>query len=110
MQAAIVQRTSLEVVRIGVLDVPDLDISEGHHRRPRIIRPDQISLEIRDDEPDRVELSGPIVLRSGQLSIETRGNYVWTYSGFRLNNISTAPEWIHKLIQAVIDGETSWSA
>lgn len=110
MRAAVSKDEITRIVTIAVTEVPDIDISETFHRAPRIIRPDQAILVIRDDVPRRIEVTGPIVLKSGKVSAETKGRRTWYGSSSLVtrDRVDASPEWVQELWFGVEKGHTEW--
>lgn len=110
MKASVRNKAKVETIEIGVADVADIDISEAWHRKARIIRPDQAEIRVVDGRTQIIEVTGYILLKSGQLSLETRGKATWYGNDglIRTERINSAPAWVRMLWEEAPQGETDW--
>jgi hypothetical protein len=100
-------RTIILTIEPG--SVPDHDVTRSWHKKPRIIRPDHLTVVTTNGDLDSVALSGGLVLKSGAASTEVRESDKW-YGAYGDHKLSDLPEWLAPVVQAVIDGQTVWQS
>lgn len=106
MQAAVKRDTTVRTIMLEVQNVPDVDVTRSYHRKPRIFRPDSVTIKLVDGTVERVTVSGGLVLKSGAASTEVHEKEEW---GFYLSpKLSEAPEWLALLINDAPQGVTTW--
>lgn len=105
MQAAVKRDSTQRVITVEVTDVPDIDIT-SYHQKPRIFRPDTVTITISDGKVSRVNVSGGLVLKSGGTSESVRENQRWY--GSELDGMRTAPGWIRTVMTDAPNGVTTW--
>lgn len=103
MRAAVTRDTTVRTIELGVEGVPDIDVTT-YHRKPRIFRPDRMTITVTDGEVSRVNVSGGLVLKSGKASTEVRENQRW----WTTREIQGAPDWVQTLIKEAPAGVTFW--
>ena len=78
--------------------VPDLDVTTALHRRPRVIRPDTVTISVSGGLVNRIEVSGGLVLASGRVSSKVRDSTAWYFSRFgSARSLGNTPEWLRAL-------------
>lgn len=102
MRGEVVKDEVTRVIRVDLKDVPDVDITT-YHRKPRIFRPDHVSITILDGTVDRVSLSGYLVLKSGWTSAAVRDSKRW-YS----SELASLPKWLQTVVDEAPKGVTIW--
>jgi hypothetical protein len=102
MRGKVVKDNVTRVIRVELADVPDLDITT-YHRKPRIFRPDQVSVTLADGEVSRVSLSGYLVLKSGGTSSAVRDSKRWYGS-----ELGSLPAWLRTIVTDAPNGVTTW--
>lgn len=95
------------IVTIEPGSVPDHDVTRSWHKKPRVIRPDSLTVVLNNGDLDSVALSGGLVLKSGAASTEVKEADKW-YGRFGDHKVTDLPGWLAPIVQAVIDGQTSW--
>lgn len=104
-------KTDRTVRTIGVTiepgSVPDHDVTRSWHKKPRIIRPDYLTVITVNGELEDVKLTGGLVLKSGAASTEVREVDRW-YGAYGDHKLADLPEWLSPVVQAVLDGQTTW--
>lgn len=106
MQAAVKRDTTVRTIRLGVQNVPDVDVTRPYHRKPRIFRPDSVTIRLVDGTVERVTVSGGLVLKSGAASTEVHEKEEWGF--YSSPKLSEAPEWLALLINDAPQGVTTW--
>lgn len=111
MRAAVKRDRTTRTIQITVESgsVPDVDVTRRHHRKPRIFRPDSVTIRVVDGEIGLVRASGGLVLKSGGTSTEIQEKEEWNagiWSSER--KLADAPEWLALLIADAPHGVTSW--
>lgn len=92
------------IVTIEPGSVPDHDVTRSWHKKPRVIRPEVLTVRTLNGDLESVGLSGGLVLKSGAASTEVKDGDKW-YVRYELTDL---PGWLSPVVQAVIDGRTSW--
>lgn len=105
MQAAVKKDTTVRTIQLEVQNVPDVDVTRSYHRKPRIFRPDSVTIQLVDGTVERVTVSGGLVLKSGAASTEVHEKEEWGSYSLKL---SEAPEWLALLINDAPQGVTTW--
>jgi hypothetical protein len=108
MRAAVKQDTTTRVITLEVQGVPDVDVTRHYHRKPRIFRPDSVTIQLVDGEVNRVKASGGLVLKSGAASTEVEEKEEWTTGLYGSANLADAPEWLALLVKDAPHGVTTW--
>lgn len=99
MQAKVVRDIHIHIRRVvmGVSDVPDLEITQPGSR-PRIIRPDKAAIQVQNGAVIEVEVSGAVVMKSGDPSTQFMGHQSWHPDNWgTCTPISDAPDWVRQL-------------
>ena len=91
-------------IQLDVEDVPDIDVTQSWHRKPRVFRPDHVTIVFSNGQISSVNVSGGLVLKSGRPSTEVRDNVRW-YSPAELTRM---PEWVKRLVDEAPSGVTTW--
>jgi hypothetical protein len=102
MRGSVVKDNLTRVIRVDLEDVPDLDITT-YHRKPRIFRPDHVSITLADGTVSRVSLSGYLVLKSGGTSDAVRDSKRWYGS-----ELGSLPKWLQAIVTDAPNGVTTW--
>lgn len=87
---------------IRIVDGPELDVSEPHHRRPRRIRVDRVLITVLNGQTTMLRAAGGVLLKSGAASIGQHGSKTW------VGSIDKAPEWAQLLWREAPAGVTDW--
>lgn len=111
MRAEVTRDTTTRTISLNVIGVPDIDVTRTYHRKPRIFRPDRVVIRVVNAEIHSVSASGGLVLKSGAASTEVREGWQWhPDTDFGIDsNISTAPAWVHTLVNGALVGITFWN-
>jgi len=109
MRANVTSDRTVRTIQIEIEpgSVPDIDITRSYHHRPRIFRPDIITLTVTDGEVSRVNVSGGLVLKSGAASTEVHEKQCW-YSSDLTQHANQLPVWVRRLMSEAPDDATSW--
>lgn len=110
-QMTVTRDRTTQVISVEVSGVPDIDVTQHYHRKPRAFRPDRAIVTIVDGEVLEVKASGGLVLKSGAASTETRERWEWhsarTYGlGGTFEN---APKWVTTLVHDAPAGVVRWA-
>ncbi len=108
MRAAVKRDHTARTITLEVTGVPDVDVTRSYHRKPRIFRPDSVTITVSDGEIQTVVASGGLVLKSGAASTEVRESEKWYSGTWTSPKIKDAPEWLATLIREAPAGVTSW--
>lgn len=95
------------VVTIEPGSVPDHDVTRSWHKKPRVIRPDHLTVVTSNGDLDAVTLTGGLILKSGAASTEVRESDKW-YGMYGDHKLTDLPGWLSTAVQAVLDGQTVW--
>ena len=112
MRATVRHDTTERTITLEVSGVADIDATRSWHQLPRVFRPDHVTVRTVDEELREIKVSGPMVLKSGQVSASVREDWSWhPDTGWGTGDkISTAPEWVRTLATQAPAGVTSWTA
>lgn len=94
-------------IEIDPGSVPDIDITRSYHSRPRIFRPDLVTLTVTNGEVSQVNVSGGLVLKSGAASTGVRENQRWHSLNLTLY-ADRIPAWVRTLMSEAPDNVTTW--
>lgn len=108
MQAAVDRDVTVRTLWLKVTGAPDIDVTRAYHRKPRIFRPDSVTIRVVDGNVQRVTVSGGLVLKSGGASTEVHEKEEWSSSAYSSPKLSEAPEWLALLINDAPQGVTTW--
>lgn len=98
------------VIDVDPGSVPDLNVAQTWHRKPRVIRPDHAVLTIVGGEQTIIKVSGGLVLKSGAASAEVRDDWEWRRrSYYDSDRIDSAPEWVWALWNEAPRHVTNWN-
>ncbi len=108
MRASVEKDTTTRTITVKIEpgSVPDIDVTT-YHRKPRIFRPDNVTLTVTDGEVSRVNVTGGLVLKSGGASTEVRENQRW-YSSDLTRHANRLPAWVRTLMDEAPRHVTSW--
>jgi hypothetical protein len=95
-------------IQVDPGSVPDVDVTRSYHRKPRIFRPDIVTINVSDGEIQTVTAAGGLVLKSGAASTEVRESEKWYSGTWSSPKIGSAPEWLATLIREAPEGVTAW--
>jgi hypothetical protein len=111
MHAQVERSITIQTIVIAVEGTLDLDITQSWHRKPRHIRPCQAEIRIVDGVVTKMLISGPLVLKSGTASTETRETATYYHEDYvtKRESISSAPGWAQMLWREAGLGGTSWT-
>jgi hypothetical protein len=109
MQAHVKSDQTVRTIAIEIEpgSIPDYDVTRSWHRKPRVIRPDSLTVITHDGELTRVTLSGGLVLKSGGASSESRHGNDWQ-GDYGDQKLADLPGRLSAVVQAVLDGQTTW--
>lgn len=97
------------VIKIESGSVPDVDVTQSWHRKPRVMRPDHAVLTTVGGEQTILKISGGLVLKSGAASTEVREGWEWRRSSYHeRDRIDSAPSWAWSLWNEAPRHVTSW--
>jgi hypothetical protein len=108
MQAAVKTDVMVRTISLEVTGVPDIDVTRQWHHKPRIFRPDSVTIWLVDGTVDQVAVSGGLVLKSGAASTDVREREEWTQKGWGCLKLADVPEWLALLIADAPNGVTTW--
>jgi hypothetical protein len=111
MRASVKTDTTVRtiVIEIESGSVPDIDVTQSWHRKPRLIRPDRVVLTTVAGEQTILKISGGLVLKSGAASAEVRDTWEYRRSSYHeRDRIDSAPEWVWSLWNEAPRHVTSW--
>lgn len=111
MRASVRDDTTTRIITLEVSGVPDVDVTENWHHRPRMIRPDHATIRLVNGQFREFNASGPVVKVNG----EPGGNRdTWkcyeTGERFQRDTLDQAPEWVRTLVREAPEGVTAWTA
>lgn len=111
MEAKVIADTSVRTITIKVSGVPDMDAKMSWQRRSHPVRPDEVEMTIREGR-QTMRISGPVVLKSGELSERSRETIVITtdHDDTMRMHIDVAPEWVGTLWNEAPRDVKSWRA
>lgn len=113
MRGSVRKDITTRIITVEVSGTEDMDATERWHAKPRIFRPDHVTIRTVDGELCEVKASGPLVLKSGGVSVNSlRENQTWHPDGAwdTGHKLSEAPEWVQRLAQEAPAGVTSWAS
>ncbi len=105
MRAEVKRDNVSRTIVITVSGVPDVDITASYHKNPRIFRPDTVQIRLMDGELGGLNVSGPLVLKSGGVSASVRDHQRWYAS----RTTAGMPAWLAQLVNEAPAGVTSWN-
>jgi hypothetical protein len=111
MRAAVVQNRTERTIRLEVSEVPDIDVTASYHRKPRVFRPENVLIKIVDGDLDKVQVSGGLVLKSGNVSDAVGEHREWhagTGGYSSGGHLSKAPEWVQLIAERAPLGVTNY--
>jgi hypothetical protein len=111
MRASVKTDTTVRtiVIEIESGSVPDIDVTQSWHRKPRLIRPDHVVLTTVAGEQTILKISGGLVLKSGAASTEVRDTWEYRRSSYHeRDRIGSAPEWVWALWNEAPRHVTTW--
>ena len=103
MKINVTSDVTRRTIWVDVEGVPDIDLTQYYHRKPRAIRPDMLKIEVTDGELTGITAFGGLVLKSGGASALARGEKRW-YGPNDLEN--DAPEWVGRAVAEAVFGVT----
>lgn len=111
MRASVREDSTTRVITLEVSGVPDVDTTKSWQTKPRVFRPDHVTIRLVDGEVQEVKASGPFVLKSGGTSDKMREVQSWTRTpgSVRGNKLEQGPEWVQTLAREAPAGVTWWS-
>jgi hypothetical protein len=109
MRATVIMDTTARTIHVKVMFGTDIDVTRSHHCRPRIFRPDMVTLSLMDGDLSSVKVHGGLVLKSGVASTEVRESETfYPLSSWRSPKLDKAPEWVQLLAAEAPYGVTTW--
>lgn len=112
MQAEVSRDETVRTINIQITpgSVPDIDITQSYHRKPRVIRPDRAVIVLVDGQFSDIKVHGGLVLKSGTASLEVTDSVTWRANAYRVDQrIDIAPEWVRMLVAEAPTGVTKWT-
>lgn len=109
MRATVRNDRTTRVIVLEVSGVTDLDASESWHTKPRMIRPDYITITLVDGEFHEAKAGGPVLKASGEPGL-VRATWMCGPTGARYerNTLDQAPEWVQTMAREAPAGVTAW--
>lgn len=106
MKAKVQSDVTRRAIAIEVVpgSVPDIDVTMTWHKKPRLFRPDRVSLIWVDHKLSQVNISGGLVLKSGGASETVRENQRL----YRSDDLTKLPGWLAELAESAPEGCVSW--
>lgn len=109
MRAAVEKDQTVREIVIAVGEVPDIDITQAWHSKPRVFRPYRAVIRIVDGVTRNIMVSGGMVLKSGDASTEQTGKRDWRRDAYSdSDRIESAPPWVRVLWNTAPGGMTAW--
>ena len=109
MQAAMTKDTTTRVITLEVANAPDIDVTRSYHRKPRIFRPERVTVNLVDGEMRSVKVSGGLVLKSGAASTEVgESEAFYPVGSWSSPKIDKAPQWLQMVAAEAPLGILSW--
>jgi SH3-like domain-containing protein len=105
MKAQVKSDDTRRTISIDVSGVPDIDVTRSYHKKPRVFRPDRVSLTLTNGALGGITISGYLVLKSGGTSDAVRESQRW----YSVRDPNTMPGWLQLLIEEAPAGVTGWS-
>lgn len=108
MRAQVGFDETVRTIQIKIVpgSVPDWDVTSYYHKKPRVFRPDQVTVKLNDDRVSSVTVSGGLVLKSGGASEQVRESV--RYYRWSEKDRTEAPAWLVALIDEAPTGTASW--
>jgi hypothetical protein len=113
MRAHVVKDTGTREIELAVEGLPDLDVTESWHRKPRFIRPDKASVRLVNGQTRSIIINGYLIKASGQPSDSVRDKRVFVPNGYRTTeHLANAPGWVRELFAQAPTGiaEFTWAS
>jgi hypothetical protein len=110
MRAAVTKDSTVRTIDLEVKGVPDIDVTQTWHAKPRLFRPRSVTIRVIDGETRNILIKGGLVLKSGEASAhvgESRDYRSQHYDKDR--RVETAPEWVRRLWNEAPAGVISWN-
>lgn len=109
MRAAVTQDSTVRTIDLEVSGVPDIDVTKTWHRKPRLFRPEKVTIRVIDGETRNILIKGGLVLKSGAASTEVGESQDYRSQHYdKARRIEAAPEWVQRLWAEAPAGMTSW--
>lgn len=105
MQAQVSSDDMRRTIVIRVSEVPDIDVTRSYHKRPKSFRPDKVRLNLANGALSGIDVSGPLVLKSGGVSDLIRESQRW----YSKPDMTMLPGWLQLLIDEAPAGVTGWN-
>jgi len=110
MRAHVTKDTSTRTIELELEGLPDIDITERYHAKPRSIRPDKARINIVSNETRSIVIYGGLVKKSGQPSEHVRESTTYSRNAYRdRERLDQAPGWVQELFNQAPTGITSFS-
>lgn len=110
MRAHVTRDNNTRTIELEVEGLPDIDITEHYHAKPRAIRPDRARINIVDNETRSIVIYGGLVKKSGQASEHVREHTTYSRKAYRdRERLDLAPGWVKELFTQAPSGITSFS-
>lgn len=109
MRAAVANDTTTRTITLEVANAPDIDVTRSYHRKPRIFRPERVTVNLVDGEMSSIEVSGGLVLKSGATSTEVgESQTFYPVGGWSSPQIDKAPQWLQTVAAEAPEGILTW--
>jgi hypothetical protein len=110
MRAHVTKDTSTRTIELELEGLPDLDITQSWHSKPRAIRPDKAIIHINSGETRSINVLGYLVKKSGAPSDSVRDNLTFTTRPYRVKErLDQAPGWVRELFTQAPYGVTTFT-
>jgi hypothetical protein len=107
MRALVRRDTTERIITLDLSGTPDVDVAENWHRQTRLIRPNSVTIRLRDAEVYEVTAIGPITRKDGSPG-DRYGSMSWRAGRREQRTLDGAPDWIHTLVRYALTGATNW--
>ena len=110
MKASVTRDDTTRIITVEVSDVPDVDVTAGYHRKPRVFRPERAVIRTVNGQVREIKVSGGLVLKSGKTSPEVHEDRTWYHDDlkYRDHTLSSAPDWVRTLWNEAPAGVLAW--
>ena len=113
MKAHVISDKSTRKIELELDGLPDLDVTESWHRRPRVIRPFKATIVVSDGETRSINILGGVIKASGQPSDTVRDGRTYHIKAYREHErVENAPGWVRELFEQAPSGivEFTWTS
>src|SRR6188508_3668830 len=108
MRAAVTKDSTVRTIDLQVDGVPDIDVTQTWHAKPRLFRPEKVTIRVIDGETRNILIKGGLVLKSGKASTQVTESRDYRSQHYdKDRRVEAAPEWVRRLWDEVPAGITS---